>query len=71
MNKISITNEQNPQNDGSTLTLSFEEANKMLPILRSEHFKSITLNNTSQLEAINLKFLIQLGRLLKADVPAT
>jgi hypothetical protein len=68
MNKISISKVQNPTNDASTLALSYEDANKMLPILRSDHFRSITLGNISEVEPKNLKFLIQLGRLLKADV---
>ena len=69
MNKIAVSMTQNAQNDPSTLTLTYEDANKMLPILRSEHFKSITLSNISDVDTKNLKFLIQLGRLLKADVP--
>ena len=68
MNKIVISRTQNPTNDASTLTLSYEEANKMLPILRSDHFRSITLDNISEVDTKNLKFLIQLGRLLKPDV---
>lgn len=68
MNKIVISRTQNPTNDASTLALSYEEANKMLPILRSDHFRSITLDNISEVDTKNLKFLIQLGRLLKPDV---
>ena len=70
MNKINIGTAANGQNDPSTLTLTYEDANKMLPILRSDHFKLITLNNISEVDPKNLKFLIQFGRLLKAEVPA-
>lgn len=47
MNKINIGTAANDQNDPSTLALTYEDANKMLPILRSDHFKLITLNNIS------------------------
>lgn len=47
MNKILITNRQDQQTDDSTLLLTYTEANKLLPVLRSDHFKSITLANSS------------------------
>lgn len=47
MNKILITNRQDQQADDSTLLLTYAEANRLLPVLRSDHFKSITLTNSS------------------------
>ncbi len=68
MNQIVINNQQAMETKTSTIFLSYEEANNWLPVLRSDHFKKITLTNSSQIEAKSLKFLIQLTRLLKFDV---
>ena len=69
MNKILVTNRQDHAED-STLLLTYAEANRLLPVLRSDHFKSIALAHSSELLAKDLKFLIQFTRLLKSDVPS-
>ena len=68
MNRIIISDREEKETDNSTLTLSYPNANKMLVNLRSDHFKSVTLQNISNVETKNLKFLIQLNRILKTDV---
>lgn len=40
----------------------------MLPILRSDHFNRIQLDNPHTIDIKILKFLVQLTRLLKTDV---
>ena len=68
MNKIYISREVKVENDESTLFLNYLNANKMLPALRSEHFIAVTLADTEGLAPKDLKFLMQLTRLLKTDV---
>ncbi len=68
MNKIYISREVKVENDESTLFLNYPNANKMLPALRSEHFTTVTLADTEGLAPKDLKFLMQLTRLLKIDV---
>lgn len=68
MNKIEITNREGANSDETTFTISYSEANRVLPILRSDHFKLISLSNVGEVVAKDLKFLIQLTRLLKLDV---
>lgn len=68
MNKIVITNLQEAQYDDATFVTSYENANKILNILRSDHFRQITLIQSSSIPIKDLKFLIQLSRLLKSDV---
>ena len=68
MNKIYISREVKVENDESTLFLNYLNANKMLPALRSEHFIAFTLEDTEGLAPKDLKFLMQLTRLLKTDV---
>jgi len=68
MNKIYISREVKVENDESTLFLNYSNANKMLPALRSEHFIAVTLADTEGLALKDLKFLMQLTRLLKTDV---
>jgi hypothetical protein len=68
MNRIYISRGVKVENDESTLFLSYSNANKMLPALRSEHFTRVTLDETEGLLPKDLKFLMQLTRLLKVDV---
>lgn len=68
MNRIYISREVKVENDESTLFLNYSNANKMLPALRSEHFTRVTLDETEGLLPKDLKFLMQLTRLLKFDV---
>ena len=68
MNKIYISREAKVENDESTLFLNYSNANRMLQALRSEHFTAVTLTDTEGLALKDLKFLMQLTRLLKNDV---
>jgi hypothetical protein len=68
MNRIYISREVKVENDESTLFLNYSNANKMLSALRSEHFTAVTLADTEGLVPKDLKFLMQLTRLLKTDV---
>jgi hypothetical protein len=68
MNKIVITNREGVDSDDATFVLNYKDANRLLPILRSEHFKQISLSNAGEVVAKDLKFLIQFTRLLKSDV---
>jgi hypothetical protein len=68
MNKIAITNIETLEFDNNTFKANYETANKMLSILRSDHFREIILANVKEVESKNLKFLIQITRLLKNDV---
>ena len=69
MNKIRIGKRDKNDVDASTFGLTYDNANKMLPVLRSDHFKEVVLSDVSEVEVKMLKFLIQLSRLLKSDVP--
>ena len=40
----------------------------MLPILRSDHFREIIIDNIQGVDTKNLKFMVQLTRLLRTDV---
>jgi hypothetical protein len=40
----------------------------MLSVLRSDYFRQIILEDAADLEVRNLKFLVQITRLLKNDV---
>lgn len=68
MNQIVIGKVEKPEADPQVLSLTYLNANKMLTLLRSDYFRQITLEDVEQVETKTLKFLIQLGRLLKADV---
>ena len=68
MNKIYITNKPNRPSDDSTYSLDYQQANKMLSVLRSDYFRQIILEDAADLEVRNLKFLVQITRLLKNDV---
>ena len=68
MNQIVISRREGAETDPSVLGLTYENANKMLPVLRSEHFKGIVLQDVAEVEAKKLRFLIQLNRLLKTEV---
>lgn len=68
MNKISISKRDKNDVDASTFNLTYENANKMMPVLRSDHFREVILSDVSEVEVKMLKFLIQLSRLLKSDV---
>ena len=68
MNKIVITNREGVESDDATFVINYKDANRLLPILRSEHFKQISLSNVGEVVAKDLKFLIQFTRLLKSDV---
>lgn len=68
MNKIVITNREGVEADDATFVINYKDANRLLPILRSEHFKQISLCNAGEVVAKDLKFLIQFTRLLKLDV---
>jgi len=68
MNKIYITNKPNRPSDDSTYSLDYQQANKMLSVLRSDYFRQIVLEDAADLEVRNLKFLVQITRLLKNDV---
>jgi hypothetical protein len=65
MNKIYISREVRVDNDESTLFLNYSNANRMLTALRSEHFIAVTLDDTQGLTQKDLKFIMQLTRLLK------
>lgn len=66
---ILVTSEPPAPEPANTLVLSYSDANKWLPLLRSDHFGCITLTHIDELKVNTLTFLIQLLRLLKADVP--
>lgn len=68
MNRIYISREVKVENDENTLFLNYSNANKMLSALRSDHFTAVTLADTEGLLPKDLKFLMQLTRLLKTDV---
>ena len=68
MNKIVISKREVEEKDATVLALTYDHANKMLPVLRSDHFKSIVLQDVAEVQAKSLRFLIQLSRLLKNDV---
>ena len=68
MNKIYITNKPNRPSDDSTYSLDYQQANKMLSVLRSDYFRQIVLEDAADLDVRNLKFLVQITRLLKNDV---
>lgn len=68
MNKIHIANSHPEVQDDSTYCLSLADANRMLPILRSDHFRQITFLPVLPTNPRDLRFLVQLTRLLKADV---
>ena len=68
MNKIVISKREVEEKDVTVFALTYDHANKMLPVLRSDHFKSIVLQDVAEVQAKSLRFLIQLSRLLKNDV---
>lgn len=68
MNKLQISLEARAAADESTWALTYADANRLLPLLRSDHFREIGLSEVAQVAAKDLKFLIQLMRLLAAEV---
>ena len=70
MNNILITDQPIDQPPANTYALSYKNANAMLPILRSDHFQTITINNPPA-NVRELKFTVQLTRLLKMTVKDT
>ena len=62
MNKVLITAE--PKHSEDTLEVSLEQAPKLLPALKENHFQSVTI------EALgNTKCLLYIPRILQANVP--
>jgi hypothetical protein len=68
MNKLQISLEQRESPDESTWLITYAEANRLLVLLRSDYFREIRLTGVSQVSAKELKFLIQIMRLLTPDV---
>lgn len=54
--------------DEFTWGMTYSEANRFLPLLRSDYFREVALKDVAQVHAKELRFLIQLTRLLKNDV---
>lgn len=68
MNKLQISLEQRESPDESTWLITYAEANRLLVLLRSDYFREIRLTGVSQVSAKELKFLIQIMRLLTPEV---
>lgn len=68
MNKLQISLEVHEAKDEATWALTYADANRLLSLLRSDHFREIVLLDAGKVVAKDLKFLIQLTRLLKSDV---
>ena len=67
MNILITPHPPNPE-PANTLVFSYPDANKWLPLLRSDHFGCITLTDIDEIKVNTLTFLIQLSRLLRSNV---
>jgi hypothetical protein len=68
MNKLQISLHQRKSPDDATWLITYPDANRLLGLLRSDHFREIRLTEVSEVNAKDLKFLIQIMRLLTAEV---
>ena len=69
MNNILITNQPPEPLPAQTYRLSYLDADSMLPILRGDHFRTITLHHAAAISLPQLRFAVQFARLLTSEVP--